>query len=340
MTGFLSYYQNFETASWEYQTNFGGRIIPTKRAATGIPLRTGAMPAMESVFFKYKDEDAEEVKRYAKSKEGVAEHEQEIEEVRQERELHSAAEGLPAPSAPQIDEPNTGLATPPAPGEQSEGRGPGGDIPVVIPPLPWEEEESVPPEGRVLRKLPPPSSAVRVEPDSKRLRISEPEREGQPSSTSRPTMIERRVERVHVGGEDLCHLDEMVDVETLMIDEGQEDIEDLGPGALPEELWSDHPLTNTPPQPSAEVDEIARKVEEKRLMRMEVIEKLTPHEANLDALTTRFVYDWRIKTYVDEDGTQRKRWLRRARLVARDYALHKRDDVYSPASGQHAPMPG
>ena len=139
---------------------------------------------------------------------------------------------------------------------------------------------------------------------------------------------------------DLYHLDEVVDVETLMIDEGQEDIEDLGPGALPEELWSDHPLTNTPPQPSAEVDEIARKVEEKRLMRMEVIEKLTPHEANLDALTTRFVYDWRIKTYVDEDGTQRKRWLRRARLVARDYALHKRDDVYSPASGQHAPMPG
>ena len=39
-TGFLSYYQNFETASWEYQTNFGGRIIPTKRA--GIPLRTGS----------------------------------------------------------------------------------------------------------------------------------------------------------------------------------------------------------------------------------------------------------------------------------------------------------
>ena len=74
MTGFLSYYQNFETASWEYQTNFGGRIIPTKRAVTGIPLRTGAMPALESVFFKYKDEDAEEVKRYAQSKEGVAEH--------------------------------------------------------------------------------------------------------------------------------------------------------------------------------------------------------------------------------------------------------------------------
>ena len=107
---------------------------------------------------------------------------------------------------------------------------------MVIPPLPWEEEESVPPEGRVLRKLPPASSAVRVEPDSKRLRITEPELEGQSSSASRSTMIERRVERVHIAGEDLYHLDEVVDVETLMIDEGQEDVEDLDHGAIPEEL--------------------------------------------------------------------------------------------------------
>ena len=42
------------------------------------------------------------------------------------------------------------------------------------------------------------------------------------------------------------------------------------------------------------------------------------------------------KTYVEKGDTKRKRWLRRARLVARDYALDKRDDVYSPASGQRA----
>ena len=335
-TGFLSYYQNFETASWEYQTNFGGRIIPTKRAITGIPLRTGNMPALESVFFKYKDEDAEEVKRYAQSKEGVAEHEKEIDEVRQEREIQDAVEGLPAPSAPQHDEPNTGMVTPPAPVEQSEGRGPGGDTPMVIPPLPWEENEQVPPEGRVLRKLPPPSSAVKIEPDSMRLRIDEPERESHSTSASRSAMIERRVEHVRVAGEDMYHLDEVVDVETLVIDEDQEDVEGLKHGVVPEELWSDHPLTNTPPQPAEEVDALARGVEERRLMRMDVIEKLTPQEADLDALTTRFVYDWRIKTYVEKSGTQRKRWLRRARLVARDYAHDKRDDVYSPASGQYA----
>ena len=120
---------------------------------------------------------------------------------------------------------------------------------MVIPPLPWEEEESVPPEGRILRKLSPPSSAVRIEPDS-----DEPER---------ATMIERRVECVHVAGEDLYHLDEVVDVETLMIEEDQEDVEDRNHGPIPEKLWSDHSLTNTPPQPSVEAGEIARKVEEK-----------------------------------------------------------------------------
>ena len=40
-------------------------------------------------------------------------------------------------------------------------------------------------------------------------------------------MIERRVERVHIAGEDLYHLDEVVDVETLMIEEDQEDVKDV-----------------------------------------------------------------------------------------------------------------
>ena len=35
-------------------------------------------------------------------------------------------------------------------------------------------------------------------------------------------------------------------------------------------------------------------------MRMDVIEKLKPQEADLDVLTTRFVYDWRIKNLCGE----------------------------------------
>ena len=106
---------------------------------------------------------------------------------------------------------------------------------MVIPPLPWESEERVPPEGKILRKLPPPSSAVRVEPESKRLRVEEPEREGQSSSASRMALIERRVERVHVAGEDMYHLDEVINVESLEIEGGQEEVEDLEVDAIPEE---------------------------------------------------------------------------------------------------------
>ena len=55
-------------------------------------------------------------------------------------------------------------------------------------------------------------------------------------------------------------------------------------------------------------------------------------------LTTRFVYDWRLKTFDDGSGLQQgetKKWMRRSRYVAREFANDKRDDVYSPATGCH-----
>ena len=148
--------------------------------------------------------------------------------------------------------------------------------------------------------------------------------------------MERRVEKVCIGEDTMYHLDEVVDVETMAMEEGEEDVEDLKPGSIPEELWSDAPLTKTPPDPDWEIDLLANKVEEQRLMRMNVMEKLTPDDAHLDKLTTRFVHDWRIKPYVQPDGKTRKRWLRSARLVAREYANDRCDEVYSPASGQHS----
>ena len=49
------------------------------------------------------------------------------------------------------------------------------------------------------------------------------------------------------------------------------------------------------------------------------------------SVTTKFVRDWRWKG----EGPARKRWLRRSRLVAREFPLDKRDDVFSPASCGH-----
>ena len=57
------------------------------------------------------------------------------------------------------------------------------------------------------------------------------------------------------------------------------------------------------------------------------------NEMKLDAsqtLTTKFVYDWKLKDKVQADGTKVKAWLRRSRLVAREFAFwEKRSDTYA-----------
>ena len=52
-------------------------------------------------------------------------------------------------------------------------------------------------------------------------------------------------------------------------------------------------------------------------------------------LTTKFVRDWRLKNDVNEKGETVKRWMRRSRYVAREFASEKRLDTFSPATGAH-----
>ena len=47
-------------------------------------------------------------------------------------------------------------------------------------------------------------------------------------------------------------------MESMMLKEEQNDLEDFEQGSIPEELWSDA-LTNIPPAPLAEVDALANK---------------------------------------------------------------------------------
>ncbi|CAL1143463.1 unnamed protein product [Cladocopium goreaui] len=90
---------------------------------------------------------------------------------------------------------------------------------------------------------------------------------------------------------------------------------------------------------SQEVDAVAEYVELQRLAKMNVLRAanhVDDHRIQ-KTLTTRFVFDWRFKPY--DQST--KRWLRRARLVAREYAFEegRRDDVFSPeADFQHCPL--
>ena len=236
-------------------------------------------------------------------------------------------EGEPAPRAPQVEEePRGGMPTTPAPASQSGERS---SVPTtVVLPMPWEEQGSLS-AGRALKKSAPPLSAVKAEPEFKKQRIEEESakraRREEPgaasSSTPQPTsheqMVERRVEKVCVGEEEMYHLDEVIESETIEL-EVDEDVTPAVQEQDQPEVWSEATLTRTPPQPSDEAEALADQTEERRLKNMGVIEDLKVEDFYLDKLTTKFVPDWRIKTRTLPDGQQKKRWMRRSRLVARE----------------------
>ena len=96
-------------------------------------------------------------------------------------------------------------------------------------------------------------------------------------------------------------------------------------------------MERQPDEPPEWVDMLANEVEISRLVNMEVLikEELFQNEVR-DSLTTKFVHDWRAKDYTLDDGSVTKRWLRRSRLVAREYAfMERRDDCFSPATSTH-----
>ena len=65
---------------------------------------------------------------------------------------------------------------------------------------------------------------------------------------------------------------------------------------------------------------------------MGVLEAMEEEKTGFKKLTTRFVRDWRVKPRQDLPDAP-KQFLRRSRLVAREYAVDRRDDVHSPATG-------
>ena len=76
-------------------------------------------------------------------------------------------------------------------------------------------------------------------------------------------------------------------------------------------------------------------MEIQRLLEMQVLVEPSKHDGQAHGrLTTKFVRDWRKNVFVGE-GDSRERWMRRSRLVAREYAVTKRDDTFSPATGAH-----
>ena len=94
-------------------------------------------------------------------------------------------------------------------------------------------------------------------------------------------------------------------------------------------------LKVTPSSPDDWIEQLADQVEISRLLEMKVLVRKEEYNDNvLGSLTTKFVRDWRVKLYLDK-GNSRMRWMRRSRFVAREFAVDRRDDTYSPATGAH-----
>ena len=104
----------------------------------------------------------------------------------------------------------------------------------------------------------------------------------------------------------------------------------------PEELWSDAPTDQPAPGiPEKRIDDLADKVEIQLLCSVQVLVPQSEFQGEATGrLTTKMVRDWRLKTF-GEGEDEKKRWMRRSRLVAHEFATTKMLDTFSLAIGTH-----
>ena len=101
---------------------------------------------------------------------------------------------------------------------------------------------------------------------------------------------------------------------------------------IPEDLWSDAPIDQLAPGPPEKwIDNLADSVEIQQLCTMGVLVSKREFHGEITG-SSKMVRDWRLKVY-GESENEKKRWMRRSRLVAREFATSRRLDTFSPATG-------
>ena len=80
---FLAYYSGLQTHSFVYPSNFGGRIVPTKRKITPQRQDGRLLPKLTEVERRFADEEANAVMAYARSREGRLEAPREVKEAKE-----------------------------------------------------------------------------------------------------------------------------------------------------------------------------------------------------------------------------------------------------------------
>eukprot|EP00435_Cladocopium_sp_Y103_P028418 s2167_g7.t1 len=339
---YMAYYKQFNLFSWQYKVGFGGRVQPTKRRvgprpASMAPPLTAVEPS------KLVDEDAEAEERREEAELEMMSAFDKPQEVQREVQFGDG----------RIFEDESQELQPVVPGpqpllESSMSAMPSSDLSsnsttqAIQPGIGLEVP--VTPPMTISPASPRHSSTTRTHDDDltgeSEMKRSKTEEAKKQRINRLAAEQERCIRTVKIGEEVYHTLDSYAD-EPQLSDEVQEDPwlgeEELHFAGVDERLWSDHPLTEQPPDPGDEVDKLADEVEINRLLEMKVLVASSDYSGDdvKGRLTTKFVKDWRKKVYVSLSGESRERWMRRSRLVAREYANTKRDDTFSPATGAH-----
>ena len=375
----LGFYKEFSCHSFNYQSGFGGRIVPTKREALALPSATSLIP-MEAIMVKARDPEAEAVIKKA------------IEENREEGELERMRKQDEKATAIPFEEDENFFEAPPteemkdvsgqvqhpqvAPGDLSAEVGQqaekeSSEVIAVSDDTPLEALRDTAGKKVVFEEKAPIQQQVGAQPlrvptsgtssaSSASMSIStkatsttrpaEAAAEGSPikkakSEPSKKAKI-RRVEEemelnirsIRVGEEELFTVDEadMVAEDPIKGYGIEDEVEENFVLKIPECLWSNVSLDEMPEAPNEEIELEADRFEIERLVRMNVLREATEKDENIQrSLTVKFVRDWRIKVRREDGVQEKKQWLRRSRLVAREYAIDQRDDTFSPASSTH-----
>ena len=343
----LGYYVHFNAPTWCFKTGFGSRIIPTRRTVEPLPASNAAPigPVMPSPLH---DADGEAVRAQAQE-EKREEGEQHLMGVEDERSRNAGSTAMPevattatsntvqAPQHVQVEVQNEEL-----------------DMSFLEDMVPQEDMG----DGQQAPVTPPVTSAL-VPPSPRASPSSRAHDEAPDEHESKKARVEvskkQRIERVKEEhekmvrtvkvGEDVYHTLDDYDTDfnwnqqVVEDEEMWKDEDSLQFSGVPEALWSDEPTNKQPGNPEAWVDRLADQVEIDRLLSMGVLMKRDDFSGETTGnLTTRFVYDWRLKAYKTDgtsDDTTVMRWMRRSRFVAREFANTRRDDTYSPATRSH-----
>ena len=336
--GHLAFCVNFTCWSWNYKSGFGGRVVPTKTQRTAVSASFDARQGQiePSAFFdeeaeqvrqKFLEEqkEAEELWRWAcmtdplqllwrmRSQNGLwslrmrwrswrINHKHLHLQLRR-RILQFFGFGASASSSS-----SAAPATPVSPM----------DVPAT-------------PRGSPTTRT--HGAETQEEHDAKRARTESAEKQRIDRIAAEHELAIRAVK---ISDDEVFHTMDEYETDLQLDDHEEIDIwagEDEVPATgMPEELWSDNGVKSHRAEP---IDWQTRW--NCSVCSMGVLTKAgEDREMVADKLTTKFVYDWRLKDYKDKDGVETKRWLRRSHLVAREYAfLERRSRTYSPATSTH-----